>query len=75
MRAAFSGESAADAGGTLAELRRVESALPEGRYQLTVTVRDLVSRQTASRSRLVEGRGWGRGTTLVPAMPHRPNAG
>lgn len=74
VRAVFSGESAAGPDGTLPELRRVESALPEGRYRLTVTVRDLVSLQAASSSRLVDVRGWGRGTTLVRAMPHRPNA-
>ena len=63
------GESEADETDTLAELRRVQSALKRGRYRLTVTVRDLETNATAARSRFVEVRGWERGTTLVPAMP------
>jgi hypothetical protein len=71
VRTLFSGESAARPDGSVGELRRVESALPKGRYSLTVTVTDKVSGQSAARSRLVEVRGWGRGATLVPAMPYR----
>ena len=71
VRTLFSGESAARADGSVGELRRVASALPRGRYRLTVTVTDKVSGQTAARSRTVEVRGWRRGATLVPAMPRR----
>ena len=71
VRTLFSGESAARPDGSVVELRRVESTLPKGRYRLTVTVTDKVSGQTAARSRLVEVRGWGRGATMVPAMPYR----
>jgi len=70
VRTVFSGESAARSDGSVGELLRVESALPRGRYRLTVTVRDEVSGQIAARSRLVEVRGWGRGATLVHAMPY-----
>ncbi len=69
VRTLFSGESAARADGSVAELRRVQSGLPKGLYRLTVGVRDNVSGHTASRSRLVQVRGWRSGTTLVPAMP------
>lgn len=69
VRALFSGESQALEDGTLAELRRVQSALPKGRYRLTVTVRDKTSGESAARSRMVEVRGWERGTTMVTALP------
>ena len=69
VRALFSGESAARADGSVGELRRVESALPKGRYRFTVTVRDQVSGQVAARTRLIQVRGWRSGTTLVLAMP------
>jgi hypothetical protein len=74
VRARFAGESTAATDGTIGELRRVQSALPKGHYRLTVTVEDMVSREIAQSSRLVQVRGWGRGTTLVPAMP-RGNQG
>ena len=67
----FAGESAAGPDGSVGELRRVESALPKGGYRLTVTVRDRVNGRTAESSRVVQVRGWGRGATMVPAMPHR----
>jgi hypothetical protein len=69
----FSGESAPGPDGALAELRRVEASLPEGRYRLTVTVTDRDSGQTASRSRLFQIQGW-RGATMVPALPRRVGA-
>jgi len=69
VRAVFSGEAQSLDDGTLAELRRVQSALPKGRYRLTVTVRDQISGASAARSRLVEVRGWERGTTMVTALP------
>jgi hypothetical protein len=68
-RARFSGESAAGADGSLAELRRVESALPNGRYRLTVTVTDRTSGSTADTSRLIEVGGRAQGMTLVRALP------
>ena len=69
VRALFSGESEAREDGSVAELRRVASALPKGHYLFTVTVRDLVSGQVAANSRTVDVRGWRSGTTLVTAMP------
>ena len=68
----FSGESAARADGTLPELRRVETSLANGRYRITVTIRDAVRGRTASRSRVFEVNGWQRGATMVPAWPHGP---
>lgn len=68
-RAVFRDESAAGPDASVAELRRVESALPEGGYRLTVTVRNEVTRQSASQSRLIRVRGWGEGMTLVQAHP------
>lgn len=69
VRTFFSGESSAGPDGSFGELRRVASALPKGRYRLTVTVRDEVSGQIAERSRVVHVRGWERGATLVLARP------
>jgi len=69
VRAFFSGESEAREDGSVAELRRVESALPKGPYRFTVTVRDMASGNSTSSSRDVEVRGWRGGTTMVPAMP------
>lgn len=66
----FFGEARAQTDGSVSELRRVDSALPVGRYRLTVTVRDQISGRTAVRSRVVQVRGWETGTTLVPAMPY-----
>jgi hypothetical protein len=51
VRTRFSGESPAGEDGVVPELRSVESPLPEGRYRLTVTIRDEASGQTAERSR------------------------
>jgi hypothetical protein len=68
-RAVFRGEAVSERDGSLAELRRVESALPRGRYRLTVTVRDQLTQRTASQSRLIQVRGWGGGMTLVRALP------
>ena len=69
VSAFFRGTSTAGADGTLGELRRIESALPTGRYRLTVSVRDEAYGRVASRSRLIEVRGWGEGMTLVRALP------
>lgn len=69
VRARFSGLSPAGPDGSFGELRRVESALPRGRYRVTVTVSDARSGETASRERLVSVRGRGEGMTLVRALP------
>lgn len=71
VRTLFQGESAAGPDGILGELRRVESALDNGRYEVTVTVTDQVDGRQAASSRVVEVRGWRRGTTMVPALPKR----
>jgi hypothetical protein len=74
VRIRFSGESAARPDGSLPELRRVETSLANGHYRITVRVRDVVTGQTVSRSRLFNVNGWVRGATLVPARPHgRPD--
>ncbi|MEQ9400919.1 MAG: hypothetical protein RJQ04_17260 [Longimicrobiales bacterium] len=74
VRARFTGEAESAADSVLAELRRVETALPEGRYRLTVTVTDAETGSTASRSRLFHVRGWSKGATLVEALPSRARA-
>lgn len=74
VRTLFQGESAAGPDGILGELRRVESALDNGRYEVTVTVTDQVDGRQAKTSRVVEVRGWRRGTTMVPALPKRGTA-
>jgi len=71
VRTRFQGESAAGPDGVIGELRRVESALDEGRYRVTVTVTDGVDRRGATSSRIVEVQRWRRGTTMVPALPKR----
>jgi hypothetical protein len=71
VRTLFSGRAAAETRGTVGELRRVESALPRGAYELTVTVRNEQSGEVASRSRRFQVQGWRAGTTLVPALPRR----
>lgn len=67
----FQGESTARADGTLPELRRVETSLPRGSYRITVTITDQTTGAAASRTRPFEVRGWERGVTMVPALPHR----
>ncbi|MEX2465677.1 MAG: hypothetical protein WD995_02120 [Gemmatimonadota bacterium] len=71
VRTVFTGRSGADEEGTIRELRRVESALPRGAYQLTVTVRDEESGGVATQRRRFQVQGWRAGTTLVPALPRR----
>ena len=75
IRLRFAGQSAADADGTLPELRRVETSLANGRYRITVTISDLSTGRTASRSRTLEVHASGRGATLVPALPVTPRKG
>lgn len=71
VRTLFQGESAAGPDGIIGELRRVESSLDNGRYEVTVTVTDQVDGRQATSSRVVEVQGWRRGTTMVPALPKR----
>jgi hypothetical protein len=71
IRLRFSGQSAA-ADGTLPELRRVETSLAKGSYRIIVTVEDLGTGRTASRSRTFEVQASGRGATMVPALPVTP---
>jgi hypothetical protein len=68
----FSGESTAAADGTLPELRRVGSSFPKGRYRITVTIEDLTTGKTASRSRTFEVRTSGPGATMVQAVQMAP---
>lgn len=69
VRLRFAGESAAGPDDMLPELRRVESALPAGSYHLTVTITDLATQQSVSRSRPLEVHAWDRGATMVAAHP------
>ena len=71
VRTLFTGESAARDDGSVSELRRIESALPRGRYRFTVRVRDQLEGRVATRSRDFEVREWGGGATLVHAMPYK----
>lgn len=72
IRLRFEGQSTAAADGTLPELRRVETSLVKGTYQITVTIEDQTTGRTASRSRTFEVHASGRGATMVPALPVTP---
>ncbi len=65
----FRGESGAGEGDALAELRRVDASLDEGRYVMTVVVTDEVTGEVARTQQRFEVRGWGPGITMVPALP------
>lgn len=69
VRVRYSGESIADADGTLAELRFVDASVGIGGYRIMVTVTDEVSGHSVSRSRLFQVSRWAPGATLVPALP------
>jgi hypothetical protein len=71
----FTGESAATADGTLPELRRVVTSLARGSYRITVTIEDLKTGKTASRSRTFQIRASWRGATMVPAYQVQPLRG
>ena len=71
----FTGESAATADGTLPELRRVETSLAKGSYRIPVTIEDLRTGKTASRSRTFEIRASWRGATMVPGYQVHPLIG
>ncbi|MGH7128212.1 MAG: hypothetical protein ACREIV_06570 [Planctomycetaceae bacterium] len=69
VRLRFSGEAATRPDGMLPELRRVETALGRGHYRITVIITDEQTGETASRSRFFHVRGFGRGATMVTALP------
>lgn len=76
VRTSFSGIAATGADGSLPELRRVDATLAPGRYRLSVTVTDQDTGARVSRARGFRVQGWGRGATLVPALPRKgPAAG
>lgn len=67
VRLRFVEKSGAAPGAAQREFRRVEAALPKGAYELTVTITDHRTGQTATRARSFEVHGWPRGATMVPA--------
>ncbi len=71
VRARFSGRAVTRPDGSVHELRHLGTSLGKGSYRLTVKVTDENTGETAERSREFEVRGWGRGATLVPALPWR----
>ncbi len=75
IRLRFGGESTAAPDGTLSELRRVGTSFAKGSYRITVTIEDLTTGKTASRSRTFEVQTSGRGATMVPALPVAPLKG
>lgn len=68
IRLRFSGESGAGPDGILAELRRVDAQLSRGPHTLTVTVTDVVTGETATRSRSFQVQGSARNATRVHAF-------
>jgi len=72
IRLRFAGESTAAADGALPELRRLGTSFAKGSYRITVTIEDLTTGKTASRSRTFEVQTSGRGATMVPALPVAP---
>jgi len=72
IRLRFAGESSAAADGALPELRRMGTSFAKGSYRITVTIEDLTTGKSASRSRTFEVRNSGRGATMVPAVQVAP---
>ena len=72
IRLRFASESTASEDGMMPELRRVGTAFPKGSYRMTVTIEDLTTGETASRSNTFEVQNSGRGATMVPALPVAP---
>jgi hypothetical protein len=72
VRVSFAGESAAEPGEALPELRRLDASLADGPYRLTVTVTDEITGQTARRETPLVVRKWEEGATLVPTCPVTP---
>ena len=68
VRLRFVGKSTAAEDAAQREFRRVEASLPRGSYELTVTITDHETGESASRSRSFEVHGWPRGATMVPAL-------
>ncbi|HSJ23471.1 MAG TPA: hypothetical protein VK929_02230 [Longimicrobiales bacterium] len=69
VRLQFEGEAAGTDEDAVAELRRVETSLPRGRYRIEVTVTDPVTGAIASSAREFEVHAGGRGASMVPALP------
>lgn len=69
VRLRFSGEAGNARGGTLAELRRIEAALPKGSYSISVKITDSRTGAVATQSRTFSVRGADRGATMVAALP------
>jgi hypothetical protein len=72
IRLRFAGESTASEDGTLPELRRVGTPFSKGSYRITVTIEDLTTGRTATRSSIFEVQTSGRGATMVPALQVAP---
>lgn len=68
VRLRFLGKSESGRERMQAELRRVETSLPRGRYRMTITITDLVNGRSASRTRAFEV-GGPADVTMVPALP------
>jgi hypothetical protein len=68
VRTRFNDTAVTGSDGIVGELRRVESSLETGRYEVTVTVREAGTGRVAARTKSIEVRGWGRGMTLLPAL-------
>jgi hypothetical protein len=75
VRLRFAGESTAASDGTLPELRRVETPFPRGSYRITVTIEDLTTGKTATKSQTFEVQVSGRGATMVAAQQVQPRIG
>ena len=74
VRTFFAGEAAPGPDGYVPELRRVQSALPEGHYRLTVRVTDELGERTVTRARSFRVEAWDAGATMVEALPRRSTA-
>jgi len=68
IRLRFAGESSTQLDGVLPQLRRVDASLSRGSYRLTVTITDLVSGTSVTRSRPFDVLGEERGATAVSAF-------
>lgn len=68
IRLRFSGESSAGADRVLPELRHVNAQLSRGAHRLTVTVTNLVTGETTTRSRSFQVQGSARNATRVHAL-------
>jgi hypothetical protein len=72
IRLRFNGESHAGPDGTLPELRSVITSLSRGGYRITVTIEDLNTGNTVSRSRTFEIHTSWHGATMIPGHQVQP---